>query len=589
MNKYFTGALAAILMLCSCTNDEIVPTTTDGGMLAVRLHLGGSAKTVSASRAGTIAAEANESAVNTLHAILFDTHEGFAGVVEARPSGADGDYDVLIEKDATYDIWFVANADATLLEELAAIPAETSAKDAVACFQKIYASQAPESTEGFLMRSQTLKRVTTTITKTEDLGTVDMTRLAARFDIVNQAEGVTVTKITFKNRAVKTSLYLSNYMPQEEGWFNTETYTPEGGIVGTKDAEEAKAKAYRHEIYSYRNTSTDPDSVPVLTVEYTETAEGGGAVTREHEIRFTDPNSPAGTPRAISANNLYTITLTKAYKLEFNLSVDDWDEAETFNVRDLPVDLPEDVQDELNRKLLVYDLFAEHNVKSLTAPANGQPATATLYDSFLPSDEYLTESYFSYSDLKTSGLTGNDESSYIYVDGEPYRLPTFGEIMLLSPFETKSPDFSTAVSMPVFGSYTMNTEVFEEKVYLRNGTDNKYSPTEDFSDENVAFKGYTQLKKGAQSRSVYYTKIPNRNDETQQATTTILSPDGEYSYPLRPCYAVRFKGTDQCAAYKWEQGLSDGNGYYHSIKIKALPNKGEGFDVYDIADNVAFW
>ncbi|MDE6249338.1 MAG: hypothetical protein K2M29_06470, partial [Paramuribaculum sp.] len=402
---------------------------------------------------------------------------------------------------------------------------------------------------------------------------------------VNQAEGVTVTEITFKNRAVKSALYKPNFMPQEEGWFKDEKYYPVN-FEGTKDPEQAQARAYRHEIYSYRNTTMDPDSIPVLTLKYTETDSEGKTVTRTHDVKFIDPKAPAGTPLAINANYLYTITLTKAYKLEFNLTVEDWNEAETFNVPDLTVELDPSVQDSLNKALLVYDLFASNIVKSLTYATDDQPATATLYDEYLPSTEYPLETYVSWKTLNSKGLCGNDEKSYIYVNNEPYKLPTRGQLQLLTVY---SPERDSISNRPAFtgSSYKFTTtEPFDEVVYLRNDNEAHSLETSDFSDESIAFKGESQLKSSADLYSFHIKEVMKGTRKLQSLCTQAEATSSLTRYC---CYGVRFKGTNQCAAYKWQVGLTDGKGFYNSIKIKALPNKGEGIDVYDITDNLAFW
>lgn len=579
--KLFPTILLTLLLLGSCSSEEIIQNAPETNVPAIHLRLGGSAKAMSGSRAADLAGEENERDVKSLHALLFDTHKGFVGVEEARPTGPEGEYDVPVKEDATYDIWFVANADDNLLAALKAIPDTTKARNATAYLQKVFAEQAPEGTAGgFLMRSNKLKRVTTTITRNEDLGEVLMTRMAARFDIVNQAEGVTVTEITFKNRAVKSALYKPNFMPQEEGWFKDETYYPVN-FEGTKDPEQAQARAYRHEIYSYRNTTMDPDSIPVLTLKYTETDSEGKTVTRTHDVKFIDPKAPSGTPLAINANYLYTITLTKAYKLEFNLTVEDWNEAETFNVPDLTVELDPSVQDSLNKALLVYDLFAEYNVKTLDL----NNKTATFFDGPTNQGESAQDSYFSYSQLNNAGLTKNDPTAYINVDGVDYRMPTRGELELLVPLDDKfmseGATGPTPRNSPVFAdskSYLMSTEEYTDTIYLKNGTNNRILKETDFSDEKTAFIGSSQLKKGMISTQIYYAEEIGYLDEKLEGCTT---------GSRFPVYGLRFKNTNQFAAYKWE--MVCGTQYPHiSIKIKALPKESD-ITVYDIADNISFW
>ena len=105
---------------------------------------------------------------------------------------------------------------------------------------------------------------------------------------------------------------------------------------------------------------------------------------------------------------------------------------------------------------------------------------------------------------------------------------------------------------------------------------------EDFSaeDESIAFSGISQLKMGHESKKIYYKDTYGYTPEYTDTSVTKT---------VYTCYGIRFKGTNQCAAYRWKSAVFDGDTPYLSIKIKALPNKGEGYDVYDITDNYAFW
>lgn len=577
--KVIFSLMIAIQLLSSCAPEELNEPANTLSRASIRFSLSGSAKPKTATRADAIPAEENEKTVNSLLAVLFDTHKGFYQTVEAVNT-ADNEYEVLVEDDATYDIWFVANANDDLRTKLESIPHDTQAQDAVSCFEKIFATQKPDSNE-FVMISSSLKRVTTTLTTTEDLGNIYMTRQAARFDIVNKAEGITVDKITFANRAVKTALKKPNYMPQEAGWFDTKEYTPEN-LVGNKE----NPSTYRHAIYSYRNTSLNPDSVPVITLEYTEKTDDGKSVKRSHEVKLIDPKSPNNTPLAVTANYLYTITLTKAYKLEVNLSVEDWNEAEVISVPNLPIQLDPEVQDELNKQLLVYDLFAEQNVKSF----NG--SNVEFFDSFLPANQYPFDAFFSYNDLSKQGITSASVFSSTASDGTKYRLPTYGEMLLLAPFDVveDAPDYNIEDKLPrpvpIFRktgtSYVMTDKVFEEIVYLKNNADGTPLVTEDMNDSSVAFRGSSQLMYGNNGFKFFYNNL-GYVDETQNPTG-----GGAYIYP---CYGIRFKDTDQYSAYMWTPVVRDEHNpdiYYSSIKIKALP-QGCEFTVYDIADNVSFW
>ena len=86
----------------------------------------------------------------------------------------------------------------------------------------------------------------------------------------------------------------------------------------------------------------------------------------------------------------------------------------------------------------------------------------------------------------------------------------------------------------------MVTDEFTETIYLKNGADNLPDQTHpDDTDSEYTLKGQSQMKVGALSETVhYYTEEP---DDPQKG-----------NYNIYPVYALRFKGTSQYAAYRWE-------------------------------------
>ena len=538
--KIFSIALCALSLLGSCTAEDMPgkPGVNEPG---VHLTLGGAAAK-SLTRAATEAATDEEKDVRTLHAVLFDTHEGFYDTVEARKDG-DG-WSFIVEKDATYEVYLVANANEALITTLRSIDKGTEADDAEKGLESVIANQAPGEAYQFLMLSKYPQKVTTRITETENLGEVRMERLAARFDIVNQAEGVTVDKVTLNNRTVRSSLVTRNLMPSESYWFENESYTVD--LAGDKE-EPAKCEEV---IYSYENYSgKETNTVLSMTVEYTEKG-----VRKTHEVEFIDPAKKDRTPLAIKRNNLYRVVLTKAGKLDFDLQVADWDAPEALEATDLRLDLPADEQEELNKRLLVYDLFTEYNVKSL----DKENRKVTFYDELAPAlEDCDTTSYFKYQELWDAGICQNG-TVLTDDDGNEYRLPTSGELKLLMPLYSFS---NNMWSHPVFTiAQTLNKEI-KENINLKN-KDDGYKATAEYS--NVT--SYLALSKNAYP---------------------YVHPTTGPSYE-RPCYGIRFKDTDQYSAYRWEIYNLDNNMLCVSIRIKALPIDSD-ITIDDIIDNVTFW
>ncbi|MDE7438290.1 MAG: hypothetical protein K2M93_07375, partial [Muribaculaceae bacterium] len=262
----------------------------------------------------------------------------------------------------------------------------------------------------------------------------------------------------------------------------------------------------------------------------------------------------------------------------------DWDDEEaTFEHPNLSLNLPKNVQDSLNRQLLVYDLFTEYNVKSLN-----DDGTVTFFDE-IPyyGIEGLEDSFYSFKKLKADGklystFTAKDENGQT----QKYRIPTFGEAQLLvTHYPSMFPfDYDENLNPYVRLWYDsrLNGNEFTETVYLKNDENGNYKA--DITDESDGFTGVTELRNSKrESTKVYY------NESTLPAYS--LTPiDGYKSYTYCPCYGIRFKNTKQCAAYKWELKHTDTEpmNFYLSIKIKALP-KDSDITVSDITDNNSYW
>ena len=595
--KILSALCGLALMLGGCANDDITNPAGSAKAPGVYVRLAGAAGK-SNTRAGEEEIQtADEKKVNSVLAVLFDTHYkddasdsesriGFYKTVDATlVDGATGEYSFIVEKDATYDIWLVANADSDLTGLLKGTDGTDGALRpgaTVEDFSSLIAAQAPDRQGEFLMVSTYSEKVTTEIDKTYSIGEVHMERLAARFDLVNKAEGVTVRKVTYGNRAVSSSLLTPNSMdPAIE--YSTWS-TPDGfSLEGSKEPEATEIQL----MYSYENVSKSGETtLPVISIEY----EQDGAV-RTHEVQLIDPEAPAGTVLPIKRNHLYRLVLTKAGKLNFNLEVADWEEADAFGKSDLNehLILPPDEQQKLNEQLLVYDLFAEHYVKSLNLTAK----TVEFYDEidmdFMINPNY---SYATYQNLNKAGLTGNTPASYMTdADGNQYRLPTVGELMLLVPM------YSARVGQDENGNslfpYTiwdsnhssrLYTDYFEEVVSLKN-KDNQtiYTKDEITSNAESGFIGKSILKRGRTTENIYVDRVNNKDQIIESG------PDNK-KYTLAPVYGIRFKETDQYAAYKWEYAPYNGNPFKRItvIKIKALPKESD-ITIDDIVDNHSFW
>lgn len=607
--KLILTLMLGVFLLNSCAQEEDIVTSGSYPDGTIRFRLGGSAALPRATRS---TAEANESEVNSVLALLWNREDtSDYSVVECKPTGGDNEWSFKVEKDAQYYIQFIANADEETRQTLINLPrTESGMYNSATCnnlTREAITTQSPEG-ENFLMVSSSMVNTNTSVvTGVLDLGTITFNRRSARFDIVNKADDITINKINFNNRTIKSNISVPNTWASEDSWYEDTVYN-NLNIVGS--SEEGSAGEYRHQIYSYRNYSTeDNGKLPSLTIEYTETKDGN-SVTRQHTVEFLDPESEGKIPLRIMDNRLYTVTLTKAHKMNFEVSVSDWEAGEEFignnlSLNDLNIDSEE--QQRLN-SLLMVNRFTEYNVKNL----NMTDKTVELYDrlSLDPTDYISTTDgtgpYFRYSDLKNAGLFDHSSESSIIKDkdGTKYRIPTAGEAMLLlpAPQSVFYQDINPKTYINSNGEES-NLNPFirlhaSSKVYSSTLCDLNYEEKVVFNDK---LSGNNFIMGDIKNPSDGFSSTLNAVISNINPDSICISKDGSLrlvneseeqstKYYIQKGYAVRFEGTSEYAAYKWEyvKDPSNSSQAYGSVKIKALPNKLK-VSVYDIVDNDAYW
>ena len=585
--SFITALLAAAALLAGCSKDapDGGPQPSDGNRVV--FTLGGATRAAGDNDASApLAATDEEKKIDGLLAVAFTDDGNYYKTFDAAYDADSQTASFDVEKNGTYDIWFVANADETLAAALLALTDRNSdsrvTEDDLAALlvtQQVGRKDGEEAWHPFVMFSTEARRIVSKHGVVTNGGVVTMRRLAVRIDLVNAATGVTVNSVKFVNRTKQSRLGASNDMtfstPQD--LYEEKSYE---GIDLAGDF--AKPTEYKASIYSYENVDVTPDGehLPALEVKYTM-----DGLKFTHTVKFFDSTDPAGkTPLALKRNYLYRIVLTKQLDVSFDITVEDWNTAGAFQIEDIPFDKHD--QAALNAALKV-NMFTEFNVKSVDL--NSKTVNA-FYDKLAVSaDDCPTDSYFTYTELKDAGATAAD-AVFTGPDGKKYRLPTAGELNLLLPMYTEPGDQPDIDGKK--GQYcpwwndnaSTNTSLvtvetpFTETIYLKNGEDNlpdKSHP--DDTDSEYTLKGQSQMKLGVLSETVhYYTTEP---DDPQKG-----------NYNIHPVYAVRFKGTSQYAAYRWESCriADDPLERYFSIKIKALPADSE-LTVDDVADNVSFW
>ena len=344
--KLILTLMLGVFLLNSCAQEEDIVTSGSYPDGTIRFRLGGSAAHSPATRT---AAEANESEVKSILALLWNFQDpSDYSVVECKPIGGNNEWSFKVEKDAEYRVIFVANADEDTYNNLVNLKRLESGFFSATVIDNLLREygQTNQDPDGniFLMVSSSARYVKTSVTAgVRDLGIIDFDRESARFDIVNKADDITINKITFNNRTTSCAIRTPNIWSSDDFQYDNKTYS-NLDIEGS--SEDGKAGEYRHKIYSYRNYSAVEDGkLPSLTIEYTETKDGN-SVTRQHTVEFLDPDSIGKTPLYIKHNHLYTITMTKAHKMDFEVSVSDWEAEEelignNLSVNDLNIDSEE--------------------------------------------------------------------------------------------------------------------------------------------------------------------------------------------------------------------------------------------------------
>ena len=554
--SFITALLAAAALLAGCSKDapDGGPQPSDGNRVV--FTLGGATRAAGDNDASApLAATDEEKKIDGLLAVAFTDDGNYYKTFDAAYDADSQTASFDVEKNGTYDIWFVANADETLAAALLALTDRNSdsrvTEDDLATLlvtQQVGRKDGEEAWHPFVMFSTEARRIVSKHGVVTNGGVVTMRRLAVRIDLVNAATGVTVNSVKFVNRTKQSRLGASNDMtfstPQD--LYEEKSYE---GIDLAGDF--TKPTEYKASIYSYENVDVTPDGehLPALEVKYTM-----DGLKFTHTVKFFDSTDPAGkTPLALKRNYLYRIVLTKQLDVSFDITVEDWNTAGAFQIEDIPFDKHD--QAALNAALKV-NMFTEFNVKSVDL--NSKTVNA-FYDKLAVSaDECPTDSYFTYTELKDAGATAAD-AVFTGPDGKKYRLPTEGELNLLMPMYTEEadqPDIDGKKgryhpwwndNASTNTTYVMVTNEFTETIYLKNGVDNLPDQTHsDDTDSEYTLKGQSQLKLGALSETVhYYTAEP---DDPQKG-----------NYNIHPVYAVRFKGTSQYAAYRWETCQINGN------------------------------
>lgn len=348
------GVLAAgLLALGGCSPSAVDEPAGADSSCRVAFRLGGAAGNAS-SRMGTGESASGgelqtnlEKQVNSLLAVIFtdadplgDTEDN-ANDKFFRTVKIDlgGETDPVIEglsflvgDEGNYQVIFVANADTDLAGKINALEKDVST---VQTLKDLEVSQSPDTKPGMLMTSGFI-RFRSSLVEAVDLGTVYLRRIMSRIDLINMADGVTVTRAVLHNRTVKSLLCNDETLKVNEEYIGaTEEYTIDPALTGNMD----NPTKYEAEIYSYEQLADKTQGIYQPSVDIYYTKQATGEQLFKHTVSLKVPESDADgaslVPIGLKRNNAYLVYIrADAGELLFSVKVEDWVEGETFTVTD---------------------------------------------------------------------------------------------------------------------------------------------------------------------------------------------------------------------------------------------------------------
>lgn len=239
----------------------------------------------------------------------------------------------LVGDEGNYQVIFVANADTDLAGKINALEKDVST---VQTLKDLEVSQSPDTKPGMLMTSGFI-RFRSSLVEAVDLGTVYLRRIMSRIDLINMADGVTVTRAVLHNRTVKSLLCNDETLQVDPAYIETPAEKSYDGLnlVGNMD----NPTKYEAEIYSYEQLAdkTQEDYQPSVDIYYTKQATGEQLFKHTVSLKVPESDADGATlvPIGLKRNNAYLIYIrTDAGDIRFTIKVEDWVEGETFTVGD---------------------------------------------------------------------------------------------------------------------------------------------------------------------------------------------------------------------------------------------------------------
>ena len=604
--RFITALFAAASLLAGCSKETTGPGDTDDSRIPITFTLAtpGSEGVIYPRSATRATHDAAEYAVRQLTLLVYDATDTSAPKFLRKHDmtsditlydNGNGTYTFSLEApisdmNAKRKFVFVVNDDAAVAAT-AAGSAEADLHETAATVELAdgdTADKLAEADAGIAMSGTATadgqNQVITIVpgVKCE----VKLTRIVARVDVQNNTPNMTLESAVLVGAATRGYLFaqapLSAPVADRIVLGSNATVDLTEEHPALKPGEVFTPKTFRKTFYAYERPNTAGDYAAVRITYRVNDSKG----TVEVPFIRTEVGG-AQTPVDIERNHLYTVVLgngkpVTTNEVQFTFKVEDWNTVEMPEEIGPGDPLDPESQQKLNAALKV-NMFTPFNAKSVDL---GAKKINSFFDELAVSaDDCPTDSYFTYTELKDAGLTAADA---VLTDGEGNqdRLPTEGELNLLLPMWTEEADRATVnkekdgmyypywndnSSTNTFPYVTVETP-FTETIYLKNGMDNLPDETHP-ADPEYTLKGESQLKVGTQTEQIAY---------PADLVTNV--------YNIRPVYGLRFKGTNQYAAYRWEtcKIASDPLERYLSIRIKALHPQDNATTIDDVADET-FW
>lgn len=358
--KSFLSLLSGLLLLSGCNNQEelggLQPDDTSLPPYSVTFRLGGS---VAPDAAATRVQTDDEKRLNSLYAVVFENAAG--GTTTGANDPVDNDNDKFyaafpvdltnygsstqpnlsfsLAKAGQFQVCFVANPsghadDAQSRTGLAhAISNLTEGTSTVAQFKALLESgvlDAPAAPSQYLMTSP-FYTLATSYTDPQTIGEVVLTRAMARFDIINAADGYTITQVVFHNRATKTPV-MADTPAYNSDYVTTTTYDNMDLVGSSQTPTKCEATIYSFEQYAGSTEgafSEDIEGLPYLEVKYKMPSVSDTRIY-SHNVYFRKAKEQPAEGYdvlPIKRNTLYTVKMTNDThsNLNFTINVMDWD------------------------------------------------------------------------------------------------------------------------------------------------------------------------------------------------------------------------------------------------------------------------